>query len=69
MSTPITPENCNILVHEYMQDDFFGDKTYRSAAWSLIYNFCLQHGMEKLPYPSSGIETVITFIDNLIKNK
>jgi hypothetical protein len=69
MSTKITPSNCIDLQSEEMYTQMPGTIAGKAAAWSVVYNFCLQNGMEKLPQPASGIETVITFIDNLLKDK
>lgn len=68
MSTIITPENCGTpeVLQEYAD---YTNAEQKAAAWSTLWNYCKQNGMQKLPHPSSGIETVITFIDNLIKDK
>ena len=68
MSTPITPQNCDTtdILTEYADHT---NTEQKAVGWEIVFNFCKQNCMEKLPYPSSGIETVITFIDNLIKNK
>lgn len=68
MNTTITPANCDTtdILTEYADHT---NEEQKATSWSIVYNYCLQQGMEKLPHPSSGIETVITFIDNLIKTK
>lgn len=67
MSTKITPNNCNSMevLNEYSEPVNTSEK---SAAWHVIYNFCLQNGMPK-SISGSGLERVISFIDSLANNQ
>lgn len=61
----ITPENCRNMLSKYKSLNNLEEK---ASAWSVVYYFCRQNNMTN-SYNNSGIESVITFIDNLIKNQ
>jgi hypothetical protein len=74
MENIITPENCRELLIKISDTkrprsptevfDTHLSFVAKAAAWSVVYNFCVQHGMETTELNQSGIERVITFLNS-----
>ncbi len=65
----ITAENCNDYCIE-MQKYVSKETSYgQAAAWTTVFNFCIQNGMPKTKAIVSGIERVISFIGTLVDNQ
>lgn len=61
---PITVDNVNDFTRRYIEH---GDQRTKAAAWTAVYNFCKQNGMDKktigIENPS-GVQMVIKFIQD-----
>lgn len=61
----ITVENCLEASSKYKTS---GDIKVQSQSWKTVYDFCCQNGMKNIN-GNTGLEDVITFINNLINNE
>jgi len=76
MTTPNTPtitvDNCIeevwTLIFSEIRDSRVSTLQDHTTAWGVVYRFCKQNGMD-ISAHKTGIQNVIHFIDNLLKNQ
>lgn len=61
----ITRENHESLLQSFVEP--WDDSTYTSASWRMVFALCIQNGMSI--DGKTGIESVVCFIEDLLKSK